>query len=304
VRALAAWGRSDDERFWDRFRAERRDRLRAAWDAGGAALADAASARAALAAEHAAEARPDPSRVHPSWWVRALQEESPAVRRAVAAHGPEPIGSALRAGLPLGPDDLPPDRPPHPEALSWALALWPERLVGGPATREDDPPVIAALTRLDRPVLYRLALIAGLAKLAYALGSPDAPIGSGARGLKRDRDRERAIQFQKGWDPFDPALVRVARLDLGAAKGRGHTLPRLGLITFGRLLARAEPHRTRWALQHLPYDLAKFMRTKMAQLPSEAPAPAILAWERRIFRASCARARQEGRLAEAWGDES
>src|SRR5690242_11224669 len=50
------------------------------------------SASDELRADLAAQAHPDLRRVHPTWWVRALQEESPAVRLAVAAHAPDPVG--------------------------------------------------------------------------------------------------------------------------------------------------------------------------------------------------------------------
>ena len=43
--------------------------------------------------------RVDPARVHPSWWARGLQDESPSVRRAVVAAAPEPIRGQVQAGL-------------------------------------------------------------------------------------------------------------------------------------------------------------------------------------------------------------
>src|SRR5262245_52779954 len=95
LRALAGWGRAGGERFWDHFSPAWRDRLRAGWESGAAGVAAPEAAVEILGREHAAEARPDPDRVHPSWWVRALQDESPAVRRAVAIHAPEPIRGAV-----------------------------------------------------------------------------------------------------------------------------------------------------------------------------------------------------------------
>ena len=61
----------------------------------------------------------------------------------------------------------------------------------------------------------------------------------------------------------DSRLVPAARQDLGvigADRRRGHS--RLGLLTFGRLLDAAEPHRARWAMQHLPYPVVQLMREK------------------------------------------
>jgi hypothetical protein len=68
--------------------------LRAAWFAMPGL--DPETARDRLRREHAALARPDLSRVHPSWWVRALKEETPSVRRAVAANVPPPRQAHFR----------------------------------------------------------------------------------------------------------------------------------------------------------------------------------------------------------------
>ena len=48
-----------------------------------------------LRGSHRFQCRADPGRVHPSWFERALQDESPAVRRMLAsqAHRPSPPGS-------------------------------------------------------------------------------------------------------------------------------------------------------------------------------------------------------------------
>ena len=45
--------------------------------------------------------RADLEQIHPSWWVRALQDESPAIQRLVAADGPPALTGALLAGLPI-----------------------------------------------------------------------------------------------------------------------------------------------------------------------------------------------------------
>src|SRR5262249_51601345 len=200
-----------------------------------------------LRREHASEARPDLGRIHPSWWVRALQDESPAVRRAVARHVPGEVGHALRAGLSLTGDDLTPDRPAYPEAVQWVLALWAERLVGGPPARPEAPSVLAALTRISRSSLFRLVSATGLAKLSYAL-SPEETKGIGdAWRLQRPRHRDRLQRFQALWPEREEGLVRLARADLAVAEARGdrplQPLQRLGLITIGRLLTIGEPHR-------------------------------------------------------------
>jgi hypothetical protein len=255
LRALAGWGGLDGGRFWAVFTPPWRDRLRDGW-LEGVPLPEAA--REGLRAEHAAEALPDLSRIHPSWFVRALQDESPAVRRAVAALAPEPARSAIRHALNFPDVELEPDRPPHPEAIKWVLALWSERLVGGLPRRDDDPPVIVALSRCTQRSLHRLFLMIGLAKRAYALteweGSDDS-----VDLPRRARDRARIEEFRRRWGEADPRLAQVARGDL-AAGPRGQVMPWLGLLTIGRLLTTADPHRARWALQHLPYSDAKIIR--------------------------------------------
>ena len=92
----------------------------------------------------------DLGRVHPSWLVRALREESPAVQRLVAAslRGSHCVIS-VQAGLLLDSQDLISERAAAPEVASWVMALWTERLVGGEAERADDPPALIVLGRLS-----------------------------------------------------------------------------------------------------------------------------------------------------------
>ncbi len=152
------------------------------------------AAWAALRGDHEASARPDPTRVHPSWFVRALAAESPAVRLAVAAHAPGPVGEALRRGLGLDPSDLATDRSPDPEAIGWALALWSERLVGDVPGLDSDPPVVVALTRLRPRELARLVKV----------------VRTGQARL-RDR-RERAERVRRVDRPIHPDRPRPDRL--------------------------------------------------------------------------------------------
>ena len=48
---------------------------------------------------HVATAGADVAHVHASWLVRALEEESPAVQRLVAASVPESLRHSIQAGL-------------------------------------------------------------------------------------------------------------------------------------------------------------------------------------------------------------
>src|SRR5262245_10059932 len=70
-------------RLWDRLEPSQGYRLRDAWGRGAlaATAGDPRSAWGAIQRAHQAEARVDAGRVHPSWWVRALRGESPAVQR-------------------------------------------------------------------------------------------------------------------------------------------------------------------------------------------------------------------------------
>ena len=93
--------------------------------------------------------RVDLRRVHPSWLVRALREESPAVQRLVAASLADSLRDQMQAGLLLDSQDLDSERAAVPEVASWVMALWTERLVGGEAERADDPPALIVLGRLS-----------------------------------------------------------------------------------------------------------------------------------------------------------
>ncbi len=188
---------------------------------------------------HREDARADLSWIHPTWLVRAVQDESPAVRAIVAAHGPPPVRRALQRSLATL---QVPDRRPHPEVLDWVLSLWTERLVGGGIDRENDPPVIVALARLSPLESYRLWHGVGLVKTRLARGTEATP-------------------ETRAW----------ARRDFDAAE-RARAGPRrrtalLGLITAARLLADCEPFRMRWALQRIPYPVVKRIRPF---IPSES----------------------------------
>ena len=121
---------------------------------------------------HQAMARVDLSRVHPSWLVRALREESPAVQRLVAASLAASLRDHLQAGLLLDSRRPgPASRPAVPEVASWVMALWTERLVGGEAERADDSPAIIVLAGLSPRTGYRICRLAGFCKLILA-GEP------------------------------------------------------------------------------------------------------------------------------------
>jgi hypothetical protein len=293
LRAIRAWGGGDFGRFSSRLSEDWRDRLGSSWPPASREKPD--SAWASLRSDHEASARPDPSRVHPSWFVRALKVESPSVRLAVAANAPSPLREVLRRGLGIDPGDLVPDRSPDPEALGWALALWSERLVGDVSQVDADPPVVVALSSLGSRELARLVKVCGLVKHAFAIeGSRPAPVDESIARFT-PLDRVRVGFFRRHIGVADPRLVPLARLDLRAIEGdRRRAHGRVGLLTFARLLATVEPHRARWALQHIPYPLANWMRVKEA--PPISP-KALQTWESWVLEAAWSRLFAEGRLA-------
>jgi hypothetical protein len=291
LRAIRAWGGGDFAERCSWLSESWRDRLRPFWASALREKPD--DAWSALRSDHEVSARLDPSRVHPSWFIRALKTESAAVRRAVVSHAPPAIREVLLRAFKIDDSELATDREPDPEALKWALALWAERLVGD-VPADSDPPVVVAMTRLGPRDLARLVKACGVVKLAFALG------GNGRNGLDESiarftpTDRVRLGFFRRHVGAPDPRLVPLAGLDLKVIDGdRRRGLARVGLVTFGRLLSAVEPHRARWALQHVPYPLARLMRIKG---PPPLSLKAMLAWESWVLEAAWSRLLREGRL--------
>lgn len=211
--------------------------------------------------------------IHPTWLARALQEESQAVRAAVAAYGPKAVGRLLNGGaLPL------PDRPPHPEVLRWVLSLWSERLVGG-AERDDHPPVVAALTRTAPREAYRLWRSVGIVKKWLA----------GADGPQWVHDR---LGFPGAETRTWAARDVDSTLRLGLTRPRAEGL--LGLITAFRLLSECDPFVVRWALQRLPYPVVRLARGLTSTKARRSPAAVRL--ETLILETAWIRLHAEGRV--------
>ena len=286
--AARVWGEQPDPGLWDLFPPDRCVALRWAWDSGFAGETEA-EAREQLLLTHEAQARPDLARVHVSWWVRALKGEPASVRAAVVGHVSAAVSEALRDALGPGPDDLASDRPPHPQALELALALWTERLVGDLADRDDDPPAVVALSQLDATTLTRLIRTTGLAKWSIT----EEPADLGPDDLARlGRLRERL-------GAADSRFRHVAASDLaGLGPQVANRAARLGLTTLARLLASVDPYRVRWALQHIPYPTAKALRTLMG--PPGRRNPMLARWETDVLRAGWLELFRESRLAEPW----
>lgn len=269
-RAFQVWGRAD-RRDWERLAPEWRDCLRG----HDSACETPEAARAALESDHRAGARPDFTRIHPSWLLRALKGEPAAVTSVIATFAAEPVAAALRdaagAGTPLS-------QAPHPDVLNALMALWSERLIGGPPPSPLDPPAILVLADCDWPrVASRLRAI-GLAKIAY---DPQA-------AFQTEWPTEFAAPFQrvrKAWGERDPRLTQVTRIDRHACESRERLdLGRLGLLTVARGLVACEPTRVRWALQHLPYKVAKQVRAAMSPQSTFVGEAVLQDWECEVLR--------------------
>jgi hypothetical protein len=230
---------------------------------------DAEHALDLLRLSHRFQCRADPGRVHSTWWTRALQDESPAVRSFIALHGPAPVCAAARDGLSIGREAVE-SHLPDPAVAGWVLSLSTERLVGGEPVRFNEPPVLVALAALSSRELYRLSHASGQAKAALA-GDPHGIVAG------RPLDGERKQWFHDWFsDQLGPEEARPqtwAQRDLQGSRGteglgRRRRLASLGLSTFARLLAGCEPYRVRWSLQHLPYPVAKRIRSIMSVAPT------------------------------------
>lgn len=305
---LAAWGGSDDLRGednwpWKWLAPAWRDRLRATQDRGD--LAGSREALSRLRWSHRLQIRPRPDTVHPSWYARALQDESPAVRQWIATRGLSKASAMVSAAPPVtaagAEGRIEPSSDTHlgapPEIAGWVLALWTERLVGGEPLGTDDPPAIVALAGLSSRQLYRLAYSAGLAK---------AVLAGNNSGLcaQRPSDLHRADWLRQQYlllfgprerQPQSWARRELARPTVDAVAGRHRRLATLGLFTLARLLEGCQPYRVRWALQHLPYPISKRIRTLLAQ--SRGVKEPVRALEATILKIAWRRLVIEGQVA-------
>jgi hypothetical protein len=284
-------------RFWDWLEAGWVRRLCDAWDRGrlsGDGIA-AAQALKRLREMHIATIEASVSHVHPSWMVRALREESPAVQRLVAATVPQPLRHALQGGLLLDAQDITLDHAVDPIVREWVMGLWTERLVGGELFRTDDSPALVAVCRLSNRAAYRLCRVAGLGKMILAGVKP-------AKAAGRPSLRSRAEWLDGRLSRSDSGFRAQAQADVQSMARsklpRRRHAARIGLVTVARLLEDVEPFRLRWALEHWPYPVAKLTRTLMPG--STKLAPAVLAGEKDLLKTAWERLRLEERQDEPW----
>jgi hypothetical protein len=113
------------------------------------------------------------------------------------------------------------------------------------------------------------------------------------------RARERFHHFQRLWGDRDRASLAAPRRAFHAElKGRSpkRAWGRLGFVTFGRLLALAQPYRARWALQHLPYSFGRRIRPAIRDRGENESF-----WEAEILRAAWERLAAEGQIRSLGG---
>jgi hypothetical protein len=244
-------------------------------------------------------ARVDRGRVHPSWWIRALSDESPAVQRAVTATLPEWVRHQVQAGLLLDTQDLSSERRAEPQVFAWVLGLWSERLVGGEPERPDDPPAIVALSRLSPRAGYGLCRLAGICKMLIAGERPPSQRFGPSRAERWEWLRGRLMEAEA---EFQAEARREVDAGVSSRIAARHHPARLGLVTLGRLLAACEPFRARWALQHWPYPMAKLTRSLMAASANQPPF--IERGESLVLKTVWDRLTLEGRLSMPWPDRA
>ena len=310
VRAIRAWGDSGGDgqggnpfAFLARFSPSYRERILNIWFS--IARVTPELAWQTLLRDHQAAARFDPARVHPSWFARILGAESPAVRALVTAQATGLICAALDQSAEPDHSSASPAGPAHPEAVAWALTLWSERLVGDIPESPNDPPVILALSQFSWRDQYRLVRAVGQAKLAFAIEGLAPQPSDEARARIRSTDRVRIAYFRRTIGQPDPRLVPLARRDFDSiATERSRHFAAVGLLTVARLLKGYDRHRVRWAIQHVPYSVAKQL-AKLGgggKLGSTGLSPqAFQAWESWVFEAAWARLLSEGRLGQGGG---
>lgn len=247
-----------------------------------------------------AERHPNPRRVHPTWWHRALLDESPAIRQAVGSALPDNLRRAI---FPTLAHQAPSSRPPDPGALAWVLTLWAERLVGGPEPSDHDPPAILLLTTGGPYRLARELHLLGLTKCAYIkMCADDLEPATVLRLRPAARRSYLHLLARLQAEDLDRRFLRLAIHDLQTSRERGPRrlsgLTRLGLVSLSRLLAFAEPFRARWALQHLPYDLARMIRGLMNFRSPDLTPRLVFQWEESLWNlaAQGSPPRGEGRL--------
>jgi hypothetical protein len=281
-----------------------RGRLSGAWlqtllasldrDGRPEAVSDRGRALDTLRKMHQAMAAVDLARVHPTWLVRALLEESPAVQRLVTASFTGAARHRVQAGLLLDSRDLVSERSAAPEVASWVMGLWTERLIGGEPERPDDPPALIVLVRLTPRAGYRLCRMAGFCKLILA-GEPPHHRHAGDHRTRYDWLAGRLANVSAD-------VQALARRDVASSQASRlparHQSARIGLTTIARLLADIEPFRLRWALQHWPYPVAKLIRSLLPSSPSRPSA--LLESESLILRTAWDRLNFEGRLETTW----
>jgi hypothetical protein len=183
--------------------------------------------------------------------------------------------------------------------VDWVLALWTERLVGGEPLCIDDPPVIQALAGVSPLQAYRLCHATGLTKIVLAT---QPGVATNDRLLQGERGK----WFTERLGSLDSRAREWARREIqtllqGQLIGR-RQISLLGLGSMARLLADCDPFRVRWTLQHLPYAIAKRIRSLMTV--SSKPSIAVARLDSLLLKTAWERLTLEGRVTMAHPDNN
>lgn len=241
---------------------------------------DSAHARALLRSVHQVQRVCDLNHVHDSWILRTLRHETTAIRAAVLASLPEDRQEQLARTLQVSPSGPIAGSPAHPDVIAWLRRAWSEWLVGDLQSLPDDPAVIQVITTWKSRDLSRLLFRIALAKWSYLCKRE----GDAAPKSLSPEEMLHFRSFRETWGPRSDPLVALAQRDFQKARDLASAeLARIGLVTIGRLLSVVNAYRARWAMQHLPYDVAKALRPHMTlDLPGVHPED-LVSWESRIL---------------------
>ena len=245
-------------KLWNWIEASWLRRANALWENESAAgLPDRKKALDRLRAMHVAAARLDLDRVHSSWLARALREETPAVAAIAGRHGADKTKAVARRALRRSSGESPSPAHLRAEVVAWVLSLWTERLVGGRTETRNDPPEIVALASLSPLETLRLFRMWGFVKLVAACLVPSRRVPRPLLITRQKWIETELVKAQPGLKDLVKADIKAQAKLVVPARRVPALLGELGLA---RLIKDHDPFRLRWALQNVPYPIAKHIR--------------------------------------------
>ena len=252
--------------------------------------------RARLREMHVAMAVVEPALVHPTWLVRALLEESPAVQRLVVASVPDSLRHSLQAGLLLDAQDIAPDHTVQPMFRDCVMGLWTERLLGGESSRPDDSPALLAVCGLSGAAGYRLCRVAGIAKIVLTIDKPAKAFRGSVQRSRAEWLHGRLSNCDKDFRAPGADRRAIGRLVEAAAAPSCRADRPLHAGPAARR-RRAVPAALGPATLALPDCQAHALARRRARARARPPS---LAAETEVLKTAWERLRLEGRLAAEW----